>query len=128
MEVLLDTHALIWWTLDDPKLSAKARSLISSFDTTVFVSAASAWEMATKVRLGKLPGAEAFVSEFQTRVGRLGFRELAISIEHGQRAGLLPGEHKDPFDRMLIAQSQAENIPIISNEQVFDTYRIRRIW
>jgi PIN domain nuclease of toxin-antitoxin system len=128
VEVLLDTHALIWWTLDDPKLSAKARSLILSFDTTVFVSAASAWEMATKVRLGKLPGAEAFVSEFQTRVRRLGFRELAISIEHGQRAGLLPGEHKDPFDRMLIAQSQAENIPIISNEQMFDIYRIRRIW
>ena len=128
MEVLLDTHALIWWALDDPKLSAKARAIISSFDTTVFVSAASAWEMATRVRLGKLPGAEAFVSEFQTRLVRLGFRELAISIEHGQRAGLLPGEHKDPFDRMLIAQSQAENIPIISNEQVFDTYRIRRIW
>jgi PIN domain nuclease of toxin-antitoxin system len=128
VRVLLDTHALLWWTLDDPKLSGKARSVLSSFESEVFVSAASAWEIATKVRLGKLPGAEAFVSEFPARMEILGFRELAISIEHGQRAGLLPGEHKDPFDRMLIAQAQAENLPIVSNEQVFDTYRVRRIW
>ena len=58
----------------------------------------------------------------------LGFQELAIGIDHGQRAGLLPGEHKDPFDRMLIAQAQAENMPIVSNETVFDSYRVRRIW
>lgn len=128
MRVLLDTHALLWWTLDDPKLSGKARSVIASFESEVFVSAASAWEMATKVRLGKLPGAEAFASEFPARVELLGFRELLISIEHGQRAGLLPGEHKDPFDRMLIAQAQAENLPIVSKDEVFDDHRVRRIW
>ena len=128
MRVLLDTHTLIWWAIDDPKLSAKARSILSSFESDIFVSAASAWEIATKVRLGKLPGAETFVAEFPERVRKLGFRELTISIEHGQRAGLLPGEHKDPFDRMLIAQAQAENIPIVSNERIFDAYRVRRIW
>lgn len=128
MRVLLDTHTLIWWAIDDPKLSAKARSILSSFESDIFVSAASAWEIATKVRLGKLPGAETFAAEFPERVRKLGFRELTISIEHGQRAGLLPGEHKDPFDRMLIAQAQAENIPIVSNERIFDAYRVRRIW
>jgi PIN domain nuclease of toxin-antitoxin system len=128
VRVLLDTHALLWWALDDPRLSRKAHSILASLESEIFVSAASAWEVATKVRLGKLPGAEAFASEVPARVELLGFRELAISIEHGQRAGLLPGEHKDPFDRMLIAQAQAENLPIVSNEAVFDAYRARRIW
>lgn len=68
------------------------------------------------------------MSEFPARMELLGFRELAIRIEHGQRAGLLPGEDKDPFDRMLIAQAQAENLPIVSNDEVFDAYRVRRIW
>ncbi len=128
VRVLLDTHTLIWWALDDPKLSKKARSILSSFETEVLVSAASAWEIATKVRLGKLPGAEAFAAEFPARVARFGFRELAIQIERGQRAGLLPGEHKDPFDRMLLAQAQAENIQIVSDETLFDAWHVRRIW
>ena len=128
MRVLLDTHTLIWWAIDDPKLSRKARAILLSFESEIFVSAASAWEIATKVRLGKLPGAETFAAEFPERVQKLGFQELAISIEHAQRAGLLPGDHKDPFDRMLIAQAQAENIPIVSNERTFDIYRVRRIW
>jgi PIN domain nuclease of toxin-antitoxin system len=128
VRVLIDTHALIWCAIDDAKLSRKARSVLSSFETEVFVSAASAWEMTTKVRLGKLPGAEAFAAEFTSRVERLGFQELAIEVEHGQRAGLLPGEHKDPFDRMLIAQAQAENMPVVSKDVVFDDYRVRRIW
>jgi PIN domain nuclease of toxin-antitoxin system len=80
------------------------------------------------VRLGKLPGLEAFAGEFGERLEKLGFTELAIRVEHGQRAGLLPGDHKDPFDRMLIAQAQAENLPILSNGRIFDDYRVRRIW
>jgi PIN domain nuclease of toxin-antitoxin system len=86
------------------------------------------WEIATKVRIGKLPGAQAFAAEFPARIERLGFYGLAVTLEHGQRAGLLPGAHKDPFDRMLIAQAQAENIPLISNERIFESYGIRRIW
>src|SRR4051794_37954489 len=125
MKVLLDTHVLLWWALNDPRLSRKARAVLASFESDVFVSAASAWEIATKVRLGELRGVEVFAADFPARVGKLGFFELAISVEHGQRAGLLPGAHLlgtkgDPFDRMLIAQAQAENMPIVSNETLFD--------
>ncbi len=128
MRVLVDTHTLIWWATDDPKLSRKAQAILSSLETDVFVSAASAWELSTKVRIGKLPGLETFAAEFPARIRALGFSDLAIQVEHGQRAGLLPGNHKDPFDRMLIAQAQAENMPIVSNERVFDAYHVRRIW
>jgi PIN domain nuclease of toxin-antitoxin system len=92
------------------------------------VSAASAWEIATKVRLGKLPTAADLVSNFSEQIEREGFQLMAISAAHAVRAGLLPGPHKDPFDRMLIAQSQAENIPVISNEAIFDAYGVRRLW
>ncbi|HTY84106.1 MAG TPA: type II toxin-antitoxin system VapC family toxin [Silvibacterium sp.] len=128
MRVLLDTHTLLWAALDPEKLSAKAKTLLTSLNTEAFVSAASAWEIATKVRIGKLPGAGAFAADFPARIERMGFYGLDITLEHGQRAGLLPGTHKDPFDRMLIAQAQAENIPLVSNERAFDGYGIRRIW
>ncbi len=128
MRVLLDTHALIWWANDHPRLSLRARSAILTFDSEVFVSAASAWELTTKVRLGKLPEAEEFALGFADNVAALGFRQLAITVDHGQRAGFLPGHHKDPFDRILIAQSLAENIRLISNEKLFDDYGIQRIW
>ena len=128
MRVLIDTHVLLWSALEPARLSSRARSLLTSLDIEVLVSAASAWEIATKVRIGKLPGAEAFAADLNTRIKRLGFLGLAVTLEHGQRAGLLPGTHKDPLDRMLIAQAQAENLPLISNERIFDAYGIRRIW
>lgn len=128
MRVLIDTHALLWAALDPDKLSPKARSLLEAFATEVLVSAASAWEIATKVRIGKLPGAAMFAAELPERLERMGFEPLAVSLEHGQRAGSLPGSHRDPFDRMLIAQAQAENLSLISNEHIFDAYGIRRIW
>ena len=117
MRALFDTHALLWWLSDDPALTRAARKIIAETQNTLMVSAASAREIATKVRLGKLPTAADLVSEFSGQMEREGFQLLAISAEHAIRAGLLPGPHKDPFDRMLIAQSQAENIPIITNEQ-----------
>jgi len=92
------------------------------------VSATSAWEIAIKFRLGRLPRVEDLVSNFSSEMEHEGFELLPISAEHGIRAGLLPVLHKDPFDRMLIAQSQSENIPIISNEAVFDAYGVRRLW
>jgi len=128
MRVLLDTHALLWWAQDDPRLPRRARSAIESFRNEVYVSAASAWEIATKVRLGKLPGAETFAMEFQERVEQLSFSALPISVQHAQRAGLLSGTHRDPFDRMLIAQALSEEMPIVSNEALFDDYMVRRIW
>ncbi len=128
MRVLIDTHVLLWADAEPGRLSARARSLVESFSTEVFVSAASAWEIATKVRIGKLPQAAAFSAEMARRLEMLGFSPLAVTLEHALRAGQLPGPHKDPFDRMLIAQAQAENLALISNERVFDGYGIRRIW
>ena len=125
---MLDTHTLLWAALNEEKLSAKAHRLLEDFDSEVFVSAASAWEIATKVRIGKLPGAEAFIMEFEERLDQLGFRHLPLTLSHAHRAGLLPGTHSDPFDRMLIAQAQAENMFLVSNEKLFDEYHVRRIW
>jgi PIN domain nuclease of toxin-antitoxin system len=128
LRALLDTHAPLWWLSDDPALTRAARKIIAETRNTVVVSAASAWEIATKVRLGKLPTAADLVSDFCGQIEREGFHFLAISAEHGIRAGLLPGPHKDPFDRMLIAQSQAENVPLITNEIAFEAYGVRRVW
>jgi PIN domain nuclease of toxin-antitoxin system len=128
LRVLLDTHALLWWLSDDTALPRTARKIIAETKNTVLVSAASAWEIATKVRLGKLPTAANLVSDFCGQVEREGFDVLVISADHGIRGGLLPGPHKDPFDRMLIAQAQAENLPVITNERVFEAYGVRRLW
>lgn len=128
MRLLLDTHALLWWLSDDPALPAAARTLIARASNTVLVSAASAWEIATKVRLGRLPDALDLVADFGGYLARERFESLSISAEHAVRAGMLPGPHKDPFDRMLIAQAQAENVPIVSVDVAFDSYKVRRIW
>jgi PIN domain nuclease of toxin-antitoxin system len=126
MEVL--THALLWWLTDDPALTQPVRKIIGETKNVVLVSAASAWEIATKVRLGKLQSATDLVADFADQLKREGFQTLAISTSHAVRAGLLPGPHKDPFDRMLIAQAQEESMPIVSNETLFDSYGVQRIW
>lgn len=128
MRLLLDTHALLWWLAGDPQLSAAARGAIADEDNPVYVSAASAWEVATKHRIGKLPQAGPLATDFALHVAQQGFIGLDITLEHGQRAGGLPGAHKDPFDRMLIAQAQAENLALVSNEQAFDQYGVVRVW
>ncbi|HTA48263.1 MAG TPA: type II toxin-antitoxin system VapC family toxin [Verrucomicrobiae bacterium] len=128
MRCLLDTHTLIWWMTTDPHLSRSARTLIEQESTISLVSAASAWEIATKVRLGRLPAAADLVEDFVDDIKRQRMEILAVSAEHGIRAGLLPGPHKDPFDRMLIAQAQAENVPILSNDRALDGYGVRRLW
>ena len=128
MRALLDTHAFLWWLSDDPALARTARKIIAETKNTILVSAASAWEIAIKVRLGKLPTAANLVSDFCGQIEREGFDLLVISAEHGIRSGLLPGPHKDPFDRMLIAQAQAENLPVITNERVFEAYGVRCLW
>lgn len=128
MRALLDTHALLWWLADDPSLTPAAHRFIANTKNTLVVSAASAWEIATKFRIGRLPTAASLVADFEASLLREGFEQLAISIDHAVRAGQLPGTHKDPFDRMLIAQAHSENLPLISNEELFDGYGIRRIW
>jgi PIN domain nuclease of toxin-antitoxin system len=128
VRLLIDTHALLWWFSDDPSLSLSARTLIAQSNNTILVSAASAWEITTKSRLGKLPNSDELVADLAGYLARERFEVMPILIEHTVRAGLLPGPHKDPFDRMLIAQAQAEGIPIISNDRAFDNYSIRRLW
>ena len=127
MRLLLDTHTLIWWATDDSALTSRARDRIAGSEE-VLVSAAAAWEMAIKVSLGRLPSAFDLVTNFEDSLRSRGFQVLAISAAHGIRAGLLPGPHKDPFDRVLIAQAQAENLAIVSSDQIFDRYGVRRVW
>ena len=128
MRLLLDTHALLWWLTKSPLLPVSAQSLLRSRQNTLSVSAASAWEMATKVRLGKLDVAAEVVENFMFYLAREEFDVIPVTVEHGIRAGLLPGPHKDPFDRMLIAQALAENVPLVSNDRALDGYGVKRLW
>jgi PIN domain nuclease of toxin-antitoxin system len=128
MRALLDTHTLLWWLDGDERLSLPAREFIGNEDNAIWVSAASAWEIATKVRLGRLPGAVEVAAQFSTCLHQQGLTALAVTVDHALRAGALPGVHRDPFDRMLVAQAQAERLPLISNETVFDAYAIERLW
>jgi len=128
VRLLIDTHALLWWLSDDPSLSDSARKAMAKTSNVLLVSAASAWEIATKVRLGRLPGAAELAADFQGFMLREGFTTLDITADHGIRAGLLPGPHQDPFDRMLISQAQAENVPMVTNERTFEAYGVRRVW
>lgn len=128
MNLLLDTHTFLWWVAGDAALSPAARDAIADEDNSVYVSAASSWEIATKFRLGKLPGVAAIVGDLTAVLDTQGFRSLAVSFAHGAAAGRLPGPHKDPFDRMLIAQAMADGLILVSNEEPFDAYGVRRLW
>lgn len=128
LRLLLDTHALIWWLAGDEALSLHAREAISDEANAVLVSAASAMEVATKFRIGKLDGAELLARNFEAIVASQGFGELPISIHHARLAGEMNISHKDPFDRFLIAQAQAEDLVLVSNEAVFDGFGVRRLW
>jgi PIN domain nuclease of toxin-antitoxin system len=128
LELLLDTHALLWWLDGDPRLSQPATSAIGTPSTRVFVSAASAWEITTKVRIGKLPGAIEVAERFVEIIRSQDFDPLPISVEHARQAGLMPGDHRDPFDRVLIAQAHMEGLTLVSNEALFERFGVRRLW
>ncbi len=128
MRVLLDTHALLWWVADSRRLSERARAAIRNEANDVVVSAVSAWEIATKHRLGRLPGADGLAGDIRGAIVGQGFSELPISIADAERAGRLPGPHRDPFDRLLIAQALAHDLAIVSNEKPFDLYGAPRLW
>ena len=128
MRLLLDTHAFLWWVINDKRLSQAAMWAIADEDNDVLISAVSAWEIATKHRIGKLPESETLVENMALKIALEGFEELPITVDDAVRAGQLPGHHSDPFDRMLIAQALARNIPLVSNEPLFDRYGVRRLW
>ncbi len=128
MNLLLDTHAFLWWLAGDRQMSAAAKAAVAEPANMIFVSAVSAWEIATKFRHGKLPGAQAVAADIAAAIASQGFVELPITVPHGQSAGGLAPPHKDPFDRMLIAQSLLERMPLVSIERDFDRYGVQRIW
>ena len=127
MTALLDTHTLKWW-LDDPgRLSESAKNLIENRINAIMISAVVPWELAIKTNIGKLR-ADGLLVKWASKIAAEGFTELPIESSHAIRAGLLPRHHKDPFDRLLVAQAQATGWPIISADPVFDHYGVRRIW
>lgn len=128
MRLLLDTHALLWWLAGDDNLSSDARHAIADETNTIIVSAVCAYEIAFKHRLGKLPQASLFVQTFEATLERQGFEAMPISILHALRAGTLSLTHRDPFDRLLIAQSLLDDLILISNERLFDDFGVKRLW
>lgn len=121
MRLLLDTHVLLWWLADDRKLTKNARSIIANTDNDVLVSAASLWEISIKATLGRL---EIELDDLEPAIARSGFRSVPISFRHALTAGRLPAIHRDPFDRMLVAQASVEELRLLSHDRVFLRYNL----
>jgi PIN domain nuclease of toxin-antitoxin system len=128
LHLLLDTHTFLWFVSGSDRLSARARRAIETPTNQVYVSAASVWEIAIKRHLGKLPDAMRFEPTLASYLKRHGFTELVMTADHAEAAGALPPLHRDPFDRMLIAQARVDTLRLVSNESLFDAYKIRRLW
>jgi PIN domain nuclease of toxin-antitoxin system len=128
MKALVDTHALLWWLFDDRRLSGQARQVLEDGTNEILVSSASGWEIMTKHRLGKLPHAGEAVRDLRGAVQRAGFEPLSISLDHAIEAGRLASPHRDPFDRMLAAQSRLEKIPLITDDKIFATLSVPTLW
>lgn len=128
MRVLLDTHTFLWWLDGDRRLSRRAHTVIGRATTVVHVSAATTWELTTKARLGRLPGAADVAADVLGAILGQGFVPLDISTTHAQQAGWLPEHHQDPWDRMLVAQAQSEGLALVSNDALLERYGVSRIW
>jgi PIN domain nuclease of toxin-antitoxin system len=128
LKLLLDTHALLWWWSDDKRLSKRASKAISDENNIVLISAASAWEIATKHRIGKLPGAERAVAEFNELIVSDGFTHLNVSYGHALKAGGFTMEHRDPFDRMLAAQAIIEGATLVTDDAAMKLFRVKCFW
>jgi PIN domain nuclease of toxin-antitoxin system len=129
MKVLLDTHAFLWWVTDDPQLSSRARRILSDSSNEVYFSAVSGWEIAIKTRLGRLSlggdNLEDFVAE---QVAANGFQLLPIHLNHALRTYSLPDCHRDPFDRLLIAQALIEELALVTADRKLGDYKVRIVW
>lgn len=118
---LIDTHVLLWWIFNDSKLGQDEREIIQNPGNKIIVSSASAWEIATKFRIGKLPEAKELLEDYENILQKARFSQLSVTTAHSLRAGLLSIEHRDPFDRMIMAQSELEKIAIITYDSAFKT-------
>ena len=128
MRLLLDTHALLWWWTGDSRLSKTAAQVIGDENNEIFVSAASVWEIATKFRNGKLPEAARLMPGIDHHIARSRFSELPVSVAHAEMAGSMASQHRDPFDRMLIAQAKLGAMPLVSADRAFENFAIPIIW
>jgi PIN domain nuclease of toxin-antitoxin system len=128
MNYLLDTHTFLWFINDDETLSATARNLIEDAENEVYLSVASVWEMAIKVSLDRLDLPTPFTDFVDEQLVENSFRLLPIRTAHTGIVATLPFHHRDPFDRIIIAQSQVENFPVIGKDKIFDDYGIKRRW
>jgi PIN domain nuclease of toxin-antitoxin system len=128
MRVLLDTHTLLWALVTPARLSSKVRTIIQNPDNDRIVSAASAWEIATKFRIGKLPQAEDVVRDYAAHLSTLRAQELAMTSQHALAAGLWQTTHRDPFDRVLAAQSLVEGLALLTNDEAMSQFGIKTIW
>jgi PIN domain nuclease of toxin-antitoxin system len=128
VKFLLDTHVLLWLAFERQSLSAHVLQVVSNDRNEILVSAATAWEITTKYRIGRLDSARALAMDFVPRVTRAGYQLMPISPEQAVRAGLLPGNHKDPFDRMIAAQAIDRDLPLLSIDTQLDQFGVRREW
>lgn len=128
MRLLLDTHTLLWWQTADPRLSSSALAAISAEENEIFVSAASAWEIAIKTRMGKLDSIPEAAARFGELIAADGFTHLSITHRHALRAGAHPATHKDPFDRMLAAQAELEGLCLVTTDPVFAGFGTQVLW
>lgn len=128
MRLLLDTHALLWTLANNPKLSVTARAAIADPAAELLISSVSAFEITTKHRLGKLPEFATVARDFPAILADLEYSSVSVRMAHAALAGALDHPHKDPFDRLLIAQARIERVPIVSNEKLFDDFGVERIW
>jgi PIN domain nuclease of toxin-antitoxin system len=128
MNLLLDTHTMLWFFWDDPQLSTAAKALIEDPANRKLVSIASCWEVAIKAGLGKLKLGQPSAVFLSQEITRNNFDLLPISLSHATAVEALQLHHRDPFDRMLIVQAQIEKIPIVSGDAVFDQYTVTRLW
>jgi PIN domain nuclease of toxin-antitoxin system len=127
MKLLLDTHAFLWFIEDSPRLSAEAKGLLES-DVDLFISVASLWEIAIKLSTGKLTLTQQFEAFISEQLSKNTIEVLPITVAHLALVATLPFHHRDPFDRLLIAQATVELLPIVSIDQALDHYRIKRLW
>ncbi len=128
MTLLLDTHVLLWAVAEPGALSSRARILLTDGANALLVSSPSAWEVATKHRLGRLPMAEVLLASFSEHLQRLRAVELPISVRHALTAGAFPSPHRDPFDRMLAAQALHEGVPLVSSDAAFAAFPVETVW
>ncbi len=128
MRYLLDTHVFLWAVLSPEKLSHRINEILTDRGAELLLSVATPWEMAIKAGIGKLENGAEILDDFEIRTTASGYRMLDTSVKHAVRSGSLPRYHKDPFDRLLIAQALDLNLPLLSRDTIFDAYGVRRIW